>query len=150
MGRQQRRRLLPALRLPDGLCLPPAERCAALALQSLPQGFLGYVRDAVRIPQDAAAGLPDGRRDLRNEVKGKSMLALSRDLGTQYKTAFVLAHKIREAMASESKGARSAARARRRSMAAISAATSSRRTFARTGGIVGCGRTNPASARSWS
>src|ERR1700761_6170116 len=36
-----------------------------------------------------------------NEVKGKSMLALSRDLGTQYKTAFVLAHKIREARASE-------------------------------------------------
>ena len=29
------------------------------------------------------------------------MLALSRDLGTQYKTAFVLAHKISEAMASE-------------------------------------------------
>lgn len=39
-----------------------------------------------------------------NEVKGKSMLALSRDLGTQYKTAFVLAHKIREAMALEMKG----------------------------------------------
>src|ERR1700724_1034263 len=36
-----------------------------------------------------------------NEAKGKSMLALSRDLGTQYKTAFVLAHKLREAMASE-------------------------------------------------
>src|SRR4051794_23988083 len=36
-----------------------------------------------------------------NEVKGKSMLALSRDLGTQYKTAFVLVHKIREAMAAE-------------------------------------------------
>jgi transposase-like protein len=35
-----------------------------------------------------------------NEVKGKSMLALSRDLGVQYKTSFVLAHKIREAMAS--------------------------------------------------
>ena len=34
-----------------------------------------------------------------NEVKGKSMLALSRDLGVQYKTAFVLAHKLREAMA---------------------------------------------------
>jgi transposase-like protein len=30
-----------------------------------------------------------------NEVKGKSMRALSRDLGTQYKTAFVLAHKMR-------------------------------------------------------
>jgi transposase-like protein len=36
-----------------------------------------------------------------NEVKGKSMLALSRDLGTHSMTAFVLAHKIREAMASE-------------------------------------------------
>ncbi len=39
-----------------------------------------------------------------NEVKGKSALALSRDLGTQYKTAWVLAHKLREAMASEIKG----------------------------------------------
>jgi len=35
-----------------------------------------------------------------NEVKGKSMLAFSRDLDVQYKTAFVLAHKLREAMAS--------------------------------------------------
>ena len=40
-----------------------------------------------------------------NEVKGKSALALSRDLDVQYKTAFVLAHKVREAMASEMKGA---------------------------------------------
>lgn len=40
-----------------------------------------------------------------NEVKGKSALALSRDLGVQYKTAFVLAHKIREAMAAEIRGA---------------------------------------------
>ena len=39
-----------------------------------------------------------------NEVKGKSALALSRDLNCQYKTAFVLAHKLREAMASEMKG----------------------------------------------
>ena len=38
-----------------------------------------------------------------NEVKGKSALALSRDLGVQYKTAFVLAHKLREAMAIEIK-----------------------------------------------
>jgi transposase-like protein len=36
-----------------------------------------------------------------NEVKGKSALALSRDLDVQYKTAYVLAHKIREAMATE-------------------------------------------------
>jgi len=39
-----------------------------------------------------------------NEVKGKSALALSRDLGVQYKTSFVLAHKMREAMASEDRG----------------------------------------------
>jgi transposase-like protein len=36
-----------------------------------------------------------------NEVKGKSMLAMSRDLGTSYKTSFVLAHKMREAMSAE-------------------------------------------------
>lgn len=39
-----------------------------------------------------------------NEVKGKAALALSRDLGTSYKSAFVLAHKLREAMAEEIKG----------------------------------------------
>jgi hypothetical protein len=39
-----------------------------------------------------------------NEVKGKSMLAFSRDLGLSYKAAFVLAHKLREAMAAEMKG----------------------------------------------
>ena len=39
-----------------------------------------------------------------NEVKGKSMLAFSRKLDVQYKTAFVLAHKLREAMASSVKG----------------------------------------------
>jgi transposase-like protein len=41
-----------------------------------------------------------------NEVKGKSALALSRDLGVHYRTAYVLAHKLREAMASELKGMR--------------------------------------------
>ena len=39
-----------------------------------------------------------------NEVKGKSALALSRDLDVQYKTAFVLGHKLREAMATEMRG----------------------------------------------
>src|SRR6478736_5573231 len=39
-----------------------------------------------------------------NEVKGKSMLALSRDLGLSYKSSFVLAHKLREAMGAELKG----------------------------------------------
>ena len=44
-----------------------------------------------------------------NEVKGKSALALTRDLGLSYKTAFVLLHKLREAMAA----ARSCSRRRR-------------------------------------
>jgi hypothetical protein len=39
-----------------------------------------------------------------NEVKGKSALALSRDLGLSDKSAFVLLHKLREAMAEEMKG----------------------------------------------
>ncbi|MEM6413061.1 MAG: IS1595 family transposase [Pseudomonadota bacterium] len=39
-----------------------------------------------------------------NEVKGKSMLAMSRELGVTYRTAFVLCHKLREAMASEMRG----------------------------------------------
>lgn len=39
-----------------------------------------------------------------NEVKGKSALAMSRDLGLSYKAAFVLSHKLREAMAAEMKG----------------------------------------------
>jgi len=41
-----------------------------------------------------------------NEVKGKSMLAFCRDLDVQYKTTFVLAHKLREAMASGVKALR--------------------------------------------
>lgn len=39
-----------------------------------------------------------------NEVKGKSALAISRDLGVSYKSCFVLLHKLREAMAEEMKG----------------------------------------------
>ncbi|HET6239689.1 MAG TPA: hypothetical protein VFE41_32745 [Acetobacteraceae bacterium] len=39
-----------------------------------------------------------------DEVKGEPALVRSRDLGTQYNTAFILAHKLREAMASELKG----------------------------------------------
>lgn len=41
-----------------------------------------------------------------NGAKGVSALQLGRDLDVQYKTAFVLAHKLREAMASEEHGRR--------------------------------------------
>jgi len=39
-----------------------------------------------------------------NGAKGHSALQLSRDLDCQYKTAFVLAHKLREALAAEKQG----------------------------------------------
>jgi transposase-like protein len=39
-----------------------------------------------------------------NGAKGYSALQLSRDLDVQYRTAYVLAHKLREAMASEQRG----------------------------------------------
>ena len=39
-----------------------------------------------------------------NGAKGISALQLSRDLDVQYKTAFVMAHKLREAMAAEANG----------------------------------------------
>jgi hypothetical protein len=45
-----------------------------------------------------------GLRGVQVQVKGKSALALSRDLGLSYKSAFVLLHKLREAMAEERKG----------------------------------------------
>jgi len=41
-----------------------------------------------------------------NGAKGHSALQLSRDLDCQYKTAFVLAHKLREAMGAADKGAK--------------------------------------------
>lgn len=42
---------------------------------------------------------------LANAAKGVSALQLARDLDVQHKTAFVLAHKLREALASETKDA---------------------------------------------
>jgi len=58
-----------------------------------------------------------------NEVKGKSMLAMSRDLGISYKAAFVLCHKMREAMAGELRGRTLGGEARSpKSMALTSAA----------------------------
>ena len=41
---------------------------------------------------------------IANAAKGISALQLARDLDCQHKTAFVLAHKIREALAAETKG----------------------------------------------
>jgi ISXO2-like transposase domain len=98
---QQRGRLLPALRLPDGYACrrpngAPRWRCKACRKDfSVTSGTLfAFHKLPLRAYLMAVA-------IFANEVKGKSMLALSRDLGVQYKTSFVLAHKIREGMASE-------------------------------------------------
>jgi transposase-like protein len=83
-----------------------------------------------------------------DEVKGKAALALSRDLDVQYKTAFVLAHKIREAMASEVKSLRLGGSQRslrlRLTPSAQGAALCERRRSARRGGWCLCRRVRPA------
>jgi transposase-like protein len=72
-----------------------------------------------------------------NEVKGKSALALSRDLCVSYKCAFVLLHKLREAMAEEMRGRVSAARAKKlKSTADILVATSAPPTIKKIGKTV--------------
>jgi hypothetical protein len=84
--------------------MPPSEWLASVPLPRLPRGFHDYKRDALCLPQAPLAGLSRGHRDFLQEVKGKSALALSRDLSVSYKAAFVLLHKLREAMAEEMKG----------------------------------------------
>src|ERR1700730_14015094 len=49
----------------------PTEWRSALALQSLPQGFLGHQRNAVRVPQAAAALLPSGDCDFLQRGQGQ-------------------------------------------------------------------------------
>ena len=60
-----------------------------------------------------------------NAAKGTSALQLGRDLDVSYKTAFVLAHKLREAMGADQ--AKYSPRATWRSTAPTSAATAARR-----------------------
>ena len=100
VDRDERQGCLPALRLPDLLRGASLVRRSAFSLQGVPQGFQPNQRHSVRVPQDAAADLPGRDRDLLQ----RGPLALSRDLDVQYKTAWVLAHKLREALSTEVKG----------------------------------------------
>jgi hypothetical protein len=89
------------MRLHDRLRLPPRHWTSSLALQGMPPLFSitsGTLFHSRKIP---LRGYLMAIAIFCNEVKGKSMLAMSRDLGTAYQTSFVLAHKLREAMASE-------------------------------------------------
>ena len=104
LGRHRRRAGVPAMRRLDAYeCRRPNGAPASVA------------RHAARISRITSGTLfASHKLPLRgylaaiaifcNEVKGKSMLAMSRDLGLSYKAAFVLCHKLREAMAEEMKG----------------------------------------------
>ena len=84
--------------------MPPLEGRSTLPLPRLQKGFhdhVGTLFASHKLPLRcylAAIAI------FCNEVKGKSALALSRDLNVSYKCAFVLLHKLREAMAEELKG----------------------------------------------
>jgi hypothetical protein len=80
------------------------KRVASLPLQGLQRVLHDDQRHAVRHKLPLRTYIAAIAISM-NEVKGKNALALSRDLDVQYKTAFVLSHKIREAIASEMKGA---------------------------------------------
>ena len=97
----------------DGNAYCPHCGCATVSMARRPNGALRWRCKACRKDFSVTSGtlFAFHKMPLRsylmaiaifaNEVKGKSMLALSPDFGTQYKTSFALAHKIREAMASE-------------------------------------------------
>ncbi len=106
------------LRWTDGNALCPHCECPTVYECRRPSGALRFCCKACRKDFSITSGtlFAHHKMPLRNylaataifcnEVKGKSALALSWDLDVQYKTAFVLAHKLREAMASELKGMR--------------------------------------------
>ena len=120
MGSEDAERLFASLRWPqtDGKPVCPACGCETCYECRRPSGALRFRCKACRKDFSLTSGTLFACHKLPlqtylaavvifcNEVKGKSALALSRDLDVQYKTAFVLAHKIREALASEMKGER--------------------------------------------
>ena len=67
-------------------------------MHRLPLSILGDGPDDLRRPQTLHPKLSACHRDFCERGKGHSALQLSRDLDCQYKTAFVLAHKLREAL----------------------------------------------------
>ena len=84
--------------------MPPPEGRAPFPLPGLREGFhitSGTLFASHKLP---LRGYLAAIAIFCNEVKGKSALALSRDLSVSYKCAFVLLHKLREAMAAELKG----------------------------------------------
>ena len=83
--------------------MPPLEGRAAFPLPRLHQGFHDHRGTLFAIHKLPLRCYLAAIAIFCNEVKGKSALALSRDLNVSYKCAFVLLHKMREAMAAEMK-----------------------------------------------
>ncbi len=103
LARNGRQACVPGLRLHGLLCVPAAVRPAAMALQGVPPRRLDHLGHLVRLAQAAAPVLPARRRP-PSATRSRAALALSRDLDVQCKTAWVLTHKLREAMATEVRG----------------------------------------------
>jgi transposase-like protein len=118
MGDEEAERLFAALRWPetDGKPVCPNCGCGTCYECRRPNGALRFRCKACRRDFSLTSGTLFAFHKMplqtylaavaifANEVKGKSALALSRDLDVQYKTAWVLAHKLREALATEMKG----------------------------------------------
>jgi hypothetical protein len=92
---------LPEVRLRGLLRVCGATDLQVQGVRASVQHHLGH---AVLEPQAADARLPDGDRDLRERRQGRIRAPAQPRSDVQYKTAFVLAHKLREAMAAEHKG----------------------------------------------
>ena len=73
-------------------------------MQSVPVSVLGYFGTIFSSRKLAIRDILAAIAIFTNGAKGHSALQLSRDLDVQYKTAFVLSHKIREAIAAQDKG----------------------------------------------
>jgi hypothetical protein len=81
---------MPLLRFARGLRSPPSQWCTPFPLQGLQKGFSitnGTLFASHKLP---LKGYLAAIAVFCNEVKGKSALALSRDLSLSYKSAFVL------------------------------------------------------------
>jgi transposase-like protein len=116
MSDQEAEMVFRSVRWTDGKAICPHCECPTVYECRRPSGALRFRCKACRKDFSITSGtlFAFHKMPLRNylaaiaifcnEVKGKSALALSRDLDVQYKTAFVLAHKLREAMASELRG----------------------------------------------
>ena len=117
LGRQEAYDAFKAIRFADNGGEAFCPKCGSLELYNLPRRkmwrckrlplpVLSYVRDHLCRRKLSIRDILAAIAIFANGAKGMSALQLSRDLDVQYKTAFVMAHKLREAMAAEDKGAK--------------------------------------------